>query len=117
MTDQQYNPKIPKDQWELPIGFLSNGDPVTLINFKKHREFIMLDEYSTDAYNQEAVRRLVLNRLNKVKNYGSFSFNNEHINKDKAIREVEKGSELGDYIIAIEMETIKALIEVLDKNN
>ena len=95
--EDKNHPKIPKDQWDLPIGFMPNGIPITLNNYKDvgiHTITKKLNERNIDLVE---IKELVLNRLKKVKNYGAFSFNKERVDREIAIKEVEKGTPLGDY--------------------
>ncbi len=111
------HPQIPNDQWDLPIGFMLNGAPITLNNYSGIGMYTMSERFNEKDYDSEEMKQLVLNRIRSVDNYGTFSFNKVRVDREMAIKEVEEGTELGDYIIEIEMETITAMIEVLNNSS
>lgn len=111
------HPKIPNDQWDLPIGYMPDGTPITLSNYQSLDVNTIAEQFNEKKFRSEEKRQLVLNRIKNVENYGSFSFNNERVDRGRAIKAVQANTELGDYIIEIEMETIKALIEVLNQDS
>ena len=111
------HPKIPDDQWDLPIGYKSDGTPITLSGYQGLDIYTIAEQFDGKNLKSEEKKQLVLNRIKNVENYGSFSFNNVRVDRETAIKEVQADTPLGDYIIEIEMETINALIEVLKQDS
>lgn len=111
------HPKIPSDQWDLPIGYKSDGTLITLNDYNSLDIHTITEQVEKKNLRSEEKKQLVLNRIKSVKNYGSFSFNDVRVDREKAIMEVQTNSPLGDYIIEIEMETINAMLEVLNQDS
>ncbi|MFM9947381.1 MAG: hypothetical protein ACKV1O_05535 [Saprospiraceae bacterium] len=111
------HPKIPNDQWDLPIGYMSDGTPITLSGYQGFDISSKAEQFDEKNLKLEEKKQLVLNRIKSVENYGSFSFNNVRVDRETAINEVQADTPLGDYIIEIEMETINALIEILNQGS
>lgn len=112
---QSENSKIPKDQWELPIGFDNEGKEIRLIDLKENPdrpEKMLL--FEQEDYSEIEMRELVIKRLEGVDNYSSFQLGQEVIDLQRAKEEVENKTKLGAAIIEIEMETIKAMVRNMD---
>jgi|GEM_PF-2697011 len=111
---QSENPKIPKEQWKLPIGYDSENKEISLEDFNENyrgEEFI--NSFVVEEYSEEELHSLVMKRLQEVENYGTFQLGNNIIDLDRAKLEVKNNTKLGEVIIEIEMETIKAMLKNL----
>ena len=115
MEQQQNNP-IPKDQLDLPVGYDFLDRPIPLRNYKKELENQLTRFRTKEKEFEDDRRKLALERLRKVKNYGEFRVAGYGIiNRERALLEIENSSDLGDYLITVEMNTIKVMIEKIEK--
>ena len=91
--------KIPPEQWELPVGFLANGELVKLLDYQRrsHEAFVIPN------LNDEQLTELVVRRLEAKPDFRVLSFGGKGAySKEEVIAGVRAGSEIGLYMIKIE---------------
>ncbi len=104
---------VPEDQWDLPVGFNEKGDIVTLREYAntKTREIFQL---SAIPHNQ--LKELIQLRIEKQKEYPElFMLGKGKVDKARALKELKKESDIGEYIIELELRVINMVKEEVKK--
>lgn len=105
--------KIPKDQWNLVIGIDENGDEITLEDYDSNQKEGIIP-FQVDSIPEAAKKKLALNRLENVKNYGVFRLPGVgKVDREKAIELIKEDSEHAKYLIQLELKTIDLMVQRL----
>jgi hypothetical protein len=107
-VDEKY-PSIPKAQLELPAGYDSHGRSLTLRQVLQSPPGVVSPTKTLDAKSR---LDLVLDRLQaKPSSFRIGVLGHGPIDRDTAIKEVEKNSEIGQVIQAIELRILKRVLD------
>lgn len=105
---------IPKDQWELPVTYDTEGQPVTLQDVRKHpadRALLSLSELDEDTKADLVATRIAMQPTFELAMIGSGV-----VDKQSAIEAVRAKTDVGRTLMEIEQRVIARLMQAIKQN-
>jgi hypothetical protein len=97
---------IPEDQWELPVGYSINGKLVTLAEYGARPNGVA----TLASLSSKEKRKLIIARIKLQRSYPTrFMLGVGKVDKETAIKEIERDSPAGKFILESEQKVISML--------
>lgn len=105
--------RIPDQERELPVGLTANNEPISLS--RAYEQPAIGNPLVDLSEKHDYSRRLAIARIRARKSFRVAVLGGPNLDRDDAIREIERGTEVGDTLVRAEIAAARRYLEAAQR--